>query len=87
MAALSRAVAVAVGVALAMMPALAEAQGAGGRALGTADDFWKVGLLTALGVAALLAVAAIGYLYRRERGLAWEFQRPDPDDRHDEGDE
>ncbi len=82
MAALSRVVAVAVGVALAMTPALAEAQGVGGRALSTADDFWKVALLTALGVTALLAVAAIGYLYRRERGLEWEFQRPDPDDHH-----
>jgi hypothetical protein len=33
----------------------------------------------------LLAVfvgSAVGYLYRRERGLDWEFQRPD--EPHDE---
>jgi len=86
MTALRRVVAVAVGVALGMTPALVAAQGASDRALGTVDDFWKVALLTALGVAALLAVTAVGYLYRRERGLAWEFQRPDPDDRHEDGD-
>lgn len=55
------------------------------RVLGAGDDFWRVTLLTAIVIGALLAVAAIGYLYRRERGLNWEFQRPDPDEQH-EGD-
>ncbi len=84
MALLRRLAAAGVGAAVAASPALAAAQGGGSRAVGVADDFWKVALVTALGVGALLAVAAIGYLYRRERGLAWDFQLPDPDQHHDE---
>ena len=78
MAALKRVVAAGLGVALAAAPAVVAAQAETSRALDTADDFWKVLLLTALGIGALLLVASIGYLYRRERNLAWEFQRPDP---------
>ena len=83
MALLRRLAAAGVGAAVAAWPVLAAAQGDSSRAIGVADDFWKVALVTAVGVGALLLVAAIGYLYRRERGLAWDFQLPDPDE-HDE---
>ncbi len=84
MALLRRLAAAGVGAAVAAWPVLAAAQGGGGRAVDAADDFWKVTLVTALGAGALLLVAAIGYLYRRERGLAWDFQLPDPDEHHDD---
>ena len=84
MALLRRLAAAGVGAAVATWPVLAAAQDGGSRAVGVADDFWKVALVTALGVGALLAMAAIGYLYRRERGLAWYFQLPDPDEQDDE---
>ena len=83
MAALRSVTAVALGSALAVLPAAAAAQEPGTRALETGADLWKVVLLTALGLAALLVIAAIGYLYRRQRALAWEFQKPDPPE-HDE---
>ena len=73
-----------VGAAVAAWPVLAAAQGDGSRAVGVADDFWKVALVTVLGVGALLVVVAVGYLYRRERGLAWDFQLPDADEHHDD---
>ncbi len=55
------------------------------RALPRPDDTWLVAGVTVLGLLGVLVVAAIGYLYRRERGLEWEFQRPDepPQDDHD----
>ena len=84
MALLMRLAAAGVGAAVAAWPVLAAAQDGGSQAVGIADDFWKVALVTVLGVGALLAVAAIGYLYRRERGLAWDFQLPDSDEHHDE---
>ena len=70
--------------AVAAWPALAAAQAGGSRAIGLGDDFWKVTLVTALGVGVLFLVAAIGYLYRRERGLSCGLQLPDPDEHHDE---
>lgn len=70
------------GLALAAVPALARAQESS-RALGTPADLWPVLLVTALALGALLAAAAIGYLYRRERGLTWDFQRPDRDEHDD----
>jgi hypothetical protein len=84
MALLRRLAASSVGAAVAAWPVFAAAQGGGSRAIGVADEFWKVALLTALGAGAVLAVAAIGYLYRRERGLAWDFQLPDPEEHHDD---
>ncbi len=84
MALLRQLAAAGVGAAVAAWPALAAAQSGNSRAIGAADDFWKVALVTAFGAGALLLVAAIGYLYRRERGLAWDFQLPDPEQQHDE---
>ncbi len=66
------------GAVVALMPALALAEGESG-ALDAAGDFSRVALLTVLGVGGLLLVSAIGYLYRRERDLGWDFQKPDPD--------
>ena len=78
MAALKRVAGAGLGLVLAAAPAVVAAQADTSRALDTADDFWKVLLLTALGIGTVLVVVSIGYLYRRERNLAWEFQRPDP---------
>jgi hypothetical protein len=71
-----------VGVALAAWPAvLAAAEG--GRTLERPEDALPVALLTGAAVLGVFAVAAIGFLYRRRRGLDWEFQRPDaPQDHH-----
>ncbi|MEE8422287.1 MAG: hypothetical protein V3S31_05875 [Dehalococcoidia bacterium] len=81
---LSRAGALLAGAVAASVPAMALAQES--RALSTTGDLWRVVLFTFAGLGGLLLVAAIGYLYRRERGLAWEFQKPDasPHDAHDE---
>ncbi|HJM74889.1 MAG TPA: hypothetical protein QGI71_03365 [Dehalococcoidia bacterium] len=68
-----------VGAAFALMPALVAAQEQS-RALGATGDFWRVALFTLLGLGGVLVVAALGYLYRRERGLGWEFQKPDAGD-------
>lgn len=48
-------------------------------------DWAAVALWTLLATIGLFIVAAIGYLYRRERGLQWGFQQPDQpheDDHH-----
>jgi hypothetical protein len=80
---LRRLTAAGAGAAAAALPALVAAQ-EGSRALGTPDDVWKVTLLTVLAVGGTFLAATIGYLYRRERRLAWDFQKPDPpgDDEH-----
>jgi hypothetical protein len=52
------------------------------RSLSTPDDTWIVVGVTLLGLLAVFVGSAVGYLYRRERGLDWEFQRPD--EPHDE---
>ena len=72
-------------VALALAPAVVLAQDGGDRTVEAPGDLWLVVLMTALGLGILMVVAAIGYLYRRERGLVWGFQLPDPDgDQHDQ---
>jgi hypothetical protein len=52
------------------------------RSLTTPDDTWIVAGVTVLGLLGVFVASAVGYLYRRERGLDWEFQRPD--EPHDE---
>lgn len=71
------------GAGLSLLPAVAGAQGVD-RTLDTPDDALGVVALTALGVAALLLVSVIGYLYRRQRGLHWDFQVPEHVDDQDE---
>ena len=53
------------------------------RSLGLDTDWQTAFWASIAGVVALFALGAVGYLYRRERGLDWEFQKPDaPHDAH-----
>ncbi len=53
------------------------------RSMEPGSDVQMILWVTVFSVLALFAVAGIGYLYRRERGLDWEFQKPDvPHDGH-----
>jgi uncharacterized membrane protein len=77
------------GVAMAAMPLVAAAQEsestfeAASRAASPTADWGTVMLVTALSLVALVLVTSLGYLYRRERGLDWAFQKPDaPHDDH-----
>ena len=70
------------GAAVALMPALAAAQEQS-RALSATDDVGRVVLFTVLGFVGMLLVATVGYLYRRERDLGWDFQKPDAGDHDD----
>lgn len=74
--------AVAAGVLLGALPALARAAEEQDRTLPAGADLWRVVLLTVLGLFALFVVAALGYLYRRERRLEWPFQQPDRVEHH-----
>lgn len=47
------------------------------RAADPGADWGVVMLVTVLATVGLFLVAAIGYGYRRVRGLDWAFQRPD----------
>lgn len=80
--ALRKVTAALVGAAFALMPALVAAQEES-RALSASNDFWQVALFTLLGVGAVLLLSALGYLYRRERDLGWDFQKPDTGDHGD----
>ena len=66
-----------------VLPAAILAQETSSRATESADDLWKVVLITLLAVAAVILLATLGTLYQRERGLHWRFQDPDPDDGHE----
>ena len=77
--ALRRVSAALAGAAVALVPALVAAQEQS-RALGATDDFGRVAAFTLLGAGGILVVSVLGYLYRRERDLDWEFQKPDAGD-------
>lgn len=47
------------------------------RSLATPDDMFLVVGVTILALLAVLVGAGVGYLYRRETNLDWDFQRPD----------
>ncbi|RJQ09252.1 MAG: hypothetical protein C4558_06725 [Dehalococcoidia bacterium] len=47
------------------------------RGLDLPADGLMIGFATVGALLAVFAVAALGYLYRRERHLDWEFQKPD----------
>ncbi len=66
-----------VGLVAAAVPVIAAAQEAQDRALPSATDWHVVMLVTGLAVVGLFVVATVGYLYRRERHLDWDFQKPD----------
>lgn len=65
------------GLVVAALPLVAAAQETQSRALPAATDWHVVMLVTGLAIAGILLVAGIGYLYRRERRLDWDFQKPD----------
>ncbi len=51
--------------------------GSASRSLGLGGDATKVAFAMVGGLLALFGVVTLGYLYRRERHLDWEFQKPD----------
>ncbi len=76
--------AMAAGVTAALVPVVTFAQEHGGatfeahsRATDPGADWGVVMFITAIATAGLFLLATLGYLYRRERGLEWPFQRPD----------
>lgn len=67
-----------------VMPALAfAAEGtetsfeAAERSMDPAADWTTIMIVTALSLGGLFLLATLGYMYRRERNLDWEFQKPD----------
>ena len=71
-----------IGLFVALVPAVVLAS-EGERSLEGTADLTTVVLMTLLGLVGLLVIVSIAYLYRRERGLDWDFQKPDaPDDHH-----
>ncbi len=79
----ARASALATGMLATALPLVASADEtpqyaeAANRGLGLPGDGLMIGFATVGVLLAVFAVAAIGYLYRRERHLDWEFQKPD----------
>ncbi len=69
------------GLLLAASPAVAMAADEG-RALDPPADTATVLLVTIVALLGMALVGGIGYLYRRERGLDWDFQKPDAPDHH-----
>lgn len=71
------------GLLVAALPAAAMAtEEARSRSLDRPADWGGVLAVTLLALIGLALVGAIGYLYRRERGLDWDFQKPDAPDHH-----
>lgn len=53
------------------------------RSLDPSTDWTMIMVITVLSLLALFALSTIGYMYRRERNLDWQFQKPDaPHDDH-----
>ena len=65
------------GLLTAALPLAVHAAEAGGRALARPAGSTTAILATLGAIGALLLVSALGYLYERQRGLEWDFQRPD----------
>ncbi len=63
---------------MALSTGIAVAAEGGSRSLETPADMAKVVAVTLLGLGGLAIVSTLVYLYRRERGLRWRFQFPDP---------
>jgi hypothetical protein len=61
---------------LALLPVVAIAQEEG-RTLERSEDWGQVVIVTIAGVAAIILVATLGYLYRTRRHLVWDFQQPE----------
>lgn len=69
------AIGLAAGALAALLPSIAAADHPG-RALDPPGDWPTALLLTAIALAAGLVLTAVGYLYRRQRGLHWDYQLP-----------
>lgn len=74
----SRWLAALAGAGGALLPALALAADEGSRAVARPADWSHTMLLAAAGAIGVLLLATLGALYRRERHLEWDFQKPDP---------
>lgn len=79
---MARASALATGLLAAALPLVVGASEppraeAAERGLSLPADGLMIGFATVGALLAVFAVAALGYLYRRERHLDWEFQKPD----------
>ncbi len=68
-----RTLSLAMGGLLALAPAAALAEGPS-RALPASPDAFMVFAYTLAGLAGLMLVAALGWLYQQKRGLHWDFQ-------------
>lgn len=64
------------GALLALLPFVASAAEEG-RTLERTQDWGQVMLFTFAGIAGIMLVATLGYLYRMRRHLVWDFQQPD----------
>ena len=69
------AIGVVAGALAALLPSIAAADHPA-RALDPPGDWPTALLLTAIALAATMVLAAVGYLYRRQRGLHWDYQLP-----------
>ena len=75
-----RAAAVTGGLAFALAPAIAAAaEHEHSRVLDPPGDMPVAALATLGGIAVVMVLGTLGYLYRERRGLEWDFQRPDPE--------
>ncbi|MCY3655324.1 MAG: hypothetical protein OXG95_01780 [Chloroflexi bacterium] len=72
-----RLLAATLGVTAAAMPHVAAAKHDPSRSLAVPDDTGMVIALTALGIVALFAVTSVAFLYRKQRGLSWDYQLAD----------
>ena len=66
----------AAGAVAALLPSLAAASH-GDRVLDPPADWPTALLLVGLALAAGFVLTSIGFLYRRQRGLHWDYQLPD----------
>lgn len=78
---MTRYVSAIVGLVFAVLPSSVIAA-EDGRVLDRPADWSSVLVITLLVLLGLAVLGAIGYLYRRERGLDWDFQKPDSTDQH-----
>ena len=72
-----RLLAATLGVAVAAMPHVVSAKHDPSRALEVPGDTTTVIALTALGLVALFAATSVAFLYRKQRGISWDYQLAD----------
>lgn len=72
-----RLLAASLGVAVAAMPHVVAAKHDPSRALDAPGDTGTVVALTALGIVGLFAATSVAFLYRKQRGISWDYQLAD----------